>query len=116
MTLSTIDRDVLIEIKDLVKHFPVRGGLLQRIVGAVHAVKTVSRPAVTVSTGGMGNPIVSIIEDGVAIVVSILAIILPILAVIVFVCLGFFVYWSYKKVRVLVSRTRPPQVNTPSTS
>ena len=84
--------------------------------GAVHAVKTVSRPAVTVSTGGMGNPIVSIIEDGVAIVVSILAIILPILAVIVFVCLGFFVYWSYKKVRVLVSRTRPPQVNTPSTS
>jgi hypothetical protein len=76
------------------------------VAGGVHAVKTISRPAVTVSTGGMGNPIVSMIEDGVAIVTSILAVLLPILAVVTFVLLAFFVYWSYKMVKRLVKR--PP--------
>ncbi len=32
----------LIEVKDLVKHFPVRGGILNRVVGKVHAVNGVS--------------------------------------------------------------------------
>lgn len=32
----------LLEVRNLVKHFPVRGGLLQRVVGAVHAVNGVS--------------------------------------------------------------------------
>ena len=32
----------LLEVRDLVKHFPVRGGLLSRVVGAVHAVNGVS--------------------------------------------------------------------------
>jgi hypothetical protein len=76
------------------------------VAGGVHAVKTISRPAVTVSTGGMGNPVVSMIEDGVAIVTSILAILLPILAVVTFVMLAFFVFWSYRVVRKMVKR--PP--------
>lgn len=76
--------------------------------GAVHAVKTVSRPAVTVSTGGAGNPIVSLIEDGVAVFASIMAILLPIVAVITFVLLALFVYWSYSRVRRLVNRERRP--------
>jgi hypothetical protein len=76
--------------------------------GAVHAVKTVSRPAVTVSTAGAGNPIVSLIEDGVAIFASIMAILLPIIAVITFVGLALFVYWSYARVRHLVGRNRQP--------
>lgn len=84
------------------------------VAGGVHAVKTVSRPAVTVSTGGTGNPIVSMIEDGVAIVASILAILLPIVAVILFVALAILVYWSYKKVRVLVNRSRAPGATTPT--
>jgi hypothetical protein len=74
------------------------------VAGGVHAVKTISRPAVTVSTGGMGNPIVSMIEDGVAVLASILAILLPILAVITFVLLAFFVYWSYAMVKRLIKR------------
>jgi ABC-type oligopeptide transport system ATPase subunit len=32
----------LVEVKDLVKHFPVRGGILQRTVGVVQAVDGVS--------------------------------------------------------------------------
>lgn len=75
------------------------------IAGAIHAVKTLSRPAVTLSTGGLGNPIVSMIEDGVAVLASILAIVLPILSVLLFVLMAVFVYWSYKAVRHLVRRS-----------
>jgi len=82
------------------------------VAGGVHAVKTISRPAVTVSTGGLGNPIVSMIEDGVAIIASILAVLLPILAVITFVLLAFFVYWSYTVVKRLVKR--PPRSSEPA--
>src|SRR5215470_1689912 len=32
----------LLEVKDLVKHYPVRGGVLRRQVGTVHAVDGVS--------------------------------------------------------------------------
>ena len=35
-------REVLLEVRDLVKHFPVRGGLFSRPVAAVHAVDGVS--------------------------------------------------------------------------
>ena len=28
----------LVEVRDLVKHFPIRGGILQRTVGTVQAV------------------------------------------------------------------------------
>src|ERR1700686_775585 len=33
---------VLLEVSDLVKHYPVRGGVLRRVVGTVHAVDGVS--------------------------------------------------------------------------
>ncbi len=53
-------------------------GLL--VAGSVHAVKAVAiRPAVTATTGGMGNTPVSMLEDFLATVVSVFAIILPIL-------------------------------------
>src|SRR5450755_2024209 len=36
------DARVLLEVSDLVKHYPVRGGILRRAVGTVHAVDGVS--------------------------------------------------------------------------
>ena len=47
------------------------------LAGSVHAVKAGARPAVTVATAGTANPIVSVIEDAVATVTSVIAVIMP---------------------------------------
>ena len=65
-------------ITDIHPILALGAGLL--VAGGVHSTKTAARPVVTVTTAGVGNPIVSIIEDVVALVVSLLAIVLPIIA------------------------------------
>jgi uncharacterized membrane protein len=63
-------------------------GLL--VAGGVHTVKSaIVRPAVTATTGGVGNTPVSILEDITATVVSFLSILIPIL--IVFILMLFVV-------------------------
>ncbi|MDA8443262.1 MAG: dipeptide ABC transporter ATP-binding protein [Peptococcaceae bacterium] len=42
MVNSSNDSDVLVEVKDLKKYFPVKAGFLQRVVGNVHAVDGIS--------------------------------------------------------------------------
>jgi hypothetical protein len=65
-------------ITDLHPVIALGAGLL--VAGSVHAVKAVAiRPAVTATTGGAGNTPVSMLEDFLATVVSVLAIVLPIL-------------------------------------
>ncbi len=64
------------------------------VAGSVHAVKSVViRPAVTATTGGAGNIPISIAEDLLSTIVSILSIVIPILvaillALLLFVLLG----------------------------
>jgi len=72
-------------------------GLL--IAGTVHVAKAGAlRPAVTATTGGAGNIPVSIAEDIVSTVLSILAIVLPILiGTLMIVLAAFIVYWLYKR-------------------
>mgnify|MGYP003619237206 FL=1 len=72
-------------------------GLL--VAGGVHATKTAARPVVTVTTGGIGNPIVSTLEDIVAFVVSLLAIILPIIAAILLIIFLFLVIYFVRRRR-----------------
>lgn len=57
--------------------------------GSVHAVKASTRPAITATTGGLLNPLVSIIEDVVSAVVTILALIAPVVAILVFALFVF---------------------------
>lgn len=64
-------------------------GLL--VAGGVHATKSAARPVVTVSTAGIGNPVVSTIEDIIAFVVSLLAIFLPIFAAVLMAAFVIFV-------------------------
>lgn len=72
-------------------------GLL--VAGTVHVAKAGAlRPAVTATTGGAGNIPVSIAEDIVSTVLSILAILLPILiGTLLIVLAAFVIYWLYKR-------------------
>ncbi len=80
-------------ITDLNPVIAIVCGLL--VAGSVHTVKAAAiRPAVTATTGGAGNVPVSIAEDVVATVLSILAIVLPILvAVFVILFIILIVWW-----------------------
>ena len=67
-------------------------GLL--VAGGVHAAKSaVFRPAVTATTGGMANPIVSVGEDIVALVISVMAMVLPVLLATILIMLTALVIW-----------------------
>lgn len=81
-------------------------GLL--LAGGVHTVKTAVRPAVTTSTGGVGNPIVSAAEDGAAIGLSIIALLAPILVAVMLVALAIGLAWILHR-----RRSRRSEVNIP---
>jgi hypothetical protein len=67
-------------------------GLL--ISGGVHAAKAGAlRPAVTATTGGVGNVGVSILEDIVSATISILAILIPIFVGILLIMVASWVIW-----------------------
>lgn len=76
------------------------GGVL---AGGVHGAKALSRPAVTATTVGVGNPVVSILEDVAVIGLVVLALIIPIAALVLLVLLfGSFVLmfrWVWRLVR-----------------
>jgi hypothetical protein len=57
------------------------------IAGAVHWLKASSRPQITETTKGIGNPLVSLLEDALAVVFAILAVFAP-YAIIAVVPLG----------------------------
>lgn len=78
------------------------------IAGAVHWMKASARPVITLTTRGVGNPIVSLLEDALAIVFALTAAFLP-YGVLVVVPLGLaFLYRTYHRMRT--GRTRMMRV------
>lgn len=69
-------------------------GLL--VAGGVHAVKATARPVVTATTAGVGNPVVSTMEDVLSLVVAVLAILLPVLGL---VFLFLVLFWFIRRKR-----------------
>jgi hypothetical protein len=64
------------------------------VAGSVHAAKSAAvRPAVSATTAGAGNVPVSIVEDFISTILSLLAIIIPILLAIFIFLLTIFVAW-----------------------
>ena len=79
------------------------------LAGVVHTAKTVIRPAVTTTTGGVGNPIVSAAEDGAAIGMSIIALIAPILVFLLLAGLGLMLFWIVRARRRRRALSDPPR-------
>lgn len=68
------------------------------VAGSVHTVKAAAvRPAVTATTGGAGNVPVSIAEDVVATLLSILSIILPILVAVFVILFVILIIWWLRR-------------------
>jgi hypothetical protein len=69
------------------------------VAGGVHAVKSAAvRPAVTATTGGAGNIPVSIAEDIVSTIVSILAIVIPFLiAMAIILFTAWVIWWLWRR-------------------
>ncbi len=82
---------------------PLAAGLGLVLAGGVHGMKALSRPVVTATTVGIGNPVVSILEDIVTIVLTVLAIALPIVALILlilFIALFLLIIrWLWRRLR-----------------
>lgn len=71
-------------------------GLL--VAGSVHTVKAAAvRPAVTATTGGAGNVPVSIAEDIIAFISSVLAIMIPVVMGTILITLFAFVVWWWMR-------------------
>jgi uncharacterized membrane protein len=72
-------------------------GLL--VSGAVHIGKATTRPVITVTTGGLGNPVVSMIEDAVAALTAIVALLVPFLVFFLLILFGALFYWASRVLR-----------------
>lgn len=59
------------------------------VAGSVHAGRAGIRPASTIGTAGVGNPVLSFVEDVVSVVLTVLAFLLPLLAVLAVLAIGF---------------------------
>ena len=76
------------------------------VAGGVHAVKSLAvRPAVTVTTAGVGNIVVSTLEDIAAVVMSVLSIIIPVLFAVILFLVILWLSW-----KLLRRATRQPSV------
>jgi hypothetical protein len=88
----------------------VAAGLGLLLAGSVHGAKALTRPAITASTGGLGNPVVSMIEDMVAAAGVVLTLLAPlvgfILAVLLLVGMTALVLWVGRRVGLAFRRWR----------
>lgn len=69
------------------------------VAGVVHVAKTKTRIASTLVTAGIGNPVLSVLEDIVALCATILAILLPLLAALVVLFAAAVVFLLFRRMR-----------------
>jgi len=79
------------------------------LAGSVHAIKAGARPVVTALTAGTGNPIVSTVEDMIAVLTSVIAIIFPYLVAVWLILLVVLVFliirWRRRRTEACALRT-----------
>jgi len=99
--LFAANTNVLRDVNPIV---PLVAGLV--IAGSVHATKATARPVVNVATLGVGAPVVSTIEDVLALGTSILAIFVPFAMLLVLLLFLFVAYMLYSRRRARQQRSR----------
>jgi hypothetical protein len=65
--------------------------------GGVHAGKALSRPVVNMGTAGLGAPVVSVIEDLVSTILSIVAILAPVVALVLLFVFGWLLVKLFRR-------------------
>jgi hypothetical protein len=68
------------------------------VSGLVHSGKMAARPAINAGTLGAGAPVVSTIEDGASVGLSLIAIFIPILVIFALLALFIFFFWTWRRV------------------
>jgi len=69
------------------------------LAGGFHATRAAVRPVATATTAGVGNPVLSLAEDVVSLLLSVFAIFLPLLAFVLFIVLVIVIVASWRRVR-----------------
>jgi fumarate reductase subunit D len=88
-------------------------GLL--VAFGVHAAKATTRPIVTVATGGIGNPVVSTVEDVASVGMTFMALLAPVLLLLSFIALllGGAMIWSRRSKAVEAKAAPTPSSSPP---
>jgi hypothetical protein len=76
------------------------------LAGSVHAVKAGARPVLTATTAGTANPIVSTVEDVLAVITSFIAVIFPYLILLWVLLLALLIFLILRRRRLRVQRDR----------
>jgi hypothetical protein len=74
---------------------PILTGVVLALV--VHAAKAAVRPVVNATTMGFGTPVVSTLEDGVSLSMSVVAIVLPLLVLAFLIGLATLFWWLWRR-------------------
>ncbi|GGL34817.1 DUF4126 domain-containing protein [Phycicoccus endophyticus] len=77
------------------------------VSGLVHTGKMAARPVVNGATVGVGGPVVSTVEDGASIGLSVLAVLAPVFVVVALALLAWLLVWMYLRVRQWRRSRRP---------
>lgn len=70
------------------------------LAGLTHGARATARPIATATTGGVGNPILSFVEDSTALVLSVLSVLLPVLAFVLVVLFALLMVLLMRRVWV----------------
>jgi uncharacterized membrane protein len=77
------------------------------VAGLVHAGKTTARPAANVATLGVGAPVLSTVEDGASVGLSLIALFVPLLVVVALLAVLVAFGWLLWRTRTRRRRRRP---------
>ena len=75
------------------------------VAGSIHGARAAIRPAATVGTAGIGNPLLSLGEDAGSLVLTAVAFVLPVLAFLLVLALLAALAAAYRRARTALRRT-----------